>query len=121
MFCPMCGHEYYEGFVECEGCGVPLVEDPPSPESLQDVRFVSVFKTGDPALLAVAKSLLEMASIPYFAKGEGVQDLFGLGRLGTGFNPLTGPADLQVDQRFRAEASRVLKELIEDAHSSRDD
>ena len=47
----------------------------------------TVLESSDPALLAVAKSLLEAASIRYFAKGEGIQDLFAGGRLG-GFNPL---------------------------------
>jgi hypothetical protein len=40
---------------------------------------ITVLESGDPALLAVAKSLLEAAKIQYFVKGEGVQDLFAAG------------------------------------------
>jgi hypothetical protein len=72
---------------------------------------VTVLETSDPALLAVAKSLLEDADIPFFAKGEAVQDLFGLGRFGTGFSPITGPIELQVAADDAAEARAVLIEL----------
>ncbi|PYV90279.1 MAG: hypothetical protein DMG05_10980 [Acidobacteria bacterium] len=34
-------------------------------------------------LFPLVKSLLEDGGIPYFARGEGVQDLLGLGRFGT--------------------------------------
>lgn len=72
---------------------------------------VTVLETGDPALLAVAKSLLEEASIQYFAKGEGVQDLFGGGRFGTGFSPFTGPIQLQVAADDAEEAKTLLSDL----------
>ncbi|HEY6893464.1 MAG TPA: DUF2007 domain-containing protein [Rhodanobacteraceae bacterium] len=72
---------------------------------------VTVLETSDPALLAVAKSLLEDARIPFFAKGEGVQDLFALGRFGTGFSPVAGPIELQVAADDAAEAHSVLVEL----------
>lgn len=71
---------------------------------------VSVFETSDPALLAVAKSLLESAGIPFFAKGEGLQDLFAMGRL-SGFNPVTGPVELQVSADDAADAQAALIEL----------
>lgn len=71
---------------------------------------VTVLETSDPALLAVAKSLLEEADIPYFAKGEGIQDLFGAGRL-TGFNPITGPVELQVSAEDAADAHAALVDL----------
>jgi hypothetical protein len=71
---------------------------------------VTVLESGDPALLAVAKSLLEDAGIQYFAKGEGVQDLFAAGRVG-GFNPLVGPVELQVAADDAAEAKAVLLDL----------
>ena len=79
---------------------------------------VTVLETSDPALLAVAKSLLEDAHIPFFAKGEGVQDLFGLGRFGTGFSPIAGPVELQVAADDAAEAHAVLIELTRRADDS---
>lgn len=72
---------------------------------------ITVLESGDPALLAVAKSLLEAASIQYFAKGEGVQDLFGGGRFGTGFSPFTGPIQLQVAADDAEEAKALLRDL----------
>jgi hypothetical protein len=77
---------------------------------------VTVLETSDPALLAVAKSLLEEAGILYFAKGEGLQDLFGVGRFGTGFSPIVGPVELQVAPSDAAEASAVLMELTRPDH-----
>jgi len=73
---------------------------------------VTVLATGDLALLAVAKSLLEEADIPFFAKGEAVQDLFGLGRL-AGFNPAVGPVELQVSAENADEARALLRDLTD--------
>ena len=70
----------------------------------------TVLESSDPALLAVAKSLLEAASIQYFAKGEGIQDLFAGGRLGS-FNPLTGPIQLQIAADDAEQAKLVLRDL----------
>jgi len=76
---------------------------------------VTVLETGDQALLAVAKSLLEDAGIPFFAKGEGMQDLFGAGRFGTGFSLVVGPVELQVSSDDAAEAHALLIDLIRQA------
>jgi hypothetical protein len=42
----------------------------------------TVYATGDPALVALVKSLLEDAEIECFTKGDEIQDLIGWGRLG---------------------------------------
>ena len=72
---------------------------------------VTVLESSDPGLLAVAKSLLEDANIEYFAKGEGVQDLFAVGRFGTGFNPFVGAIQLQVAAEDAEEAKTRLRDL----------
>lgn len=72
---------------------------------------VTVLETSDQGLIAIAKSLLEEAEIPFFAKGEGVQDLFGWGRLGTGFSIIAGPIALQVPADNAEEARVLLKDL----------
>ena len=72
---------------------------------------VTVLESSDPGLLAVAKSLLEDANIEYFAKGEGVQDLFAVGRFGTGFNPFVGAIQLQVAAEDAEEAKTLLRDL----------
>jgi hypothetical protein len=79
MYCPECRAEFREGFTACSDCHVPLVaalkpepsddteRDPgvPSP----DVEMVTVFASGDPMVLALAKGSLEDANIPFFFDG----------------------------------------------------
>jgi putative signal transducing protein len=72
---------------------------------------VTVLESGDPALIAVAKSLLEEAGIEFFAKGEDIQDLFAGGRVG-GFNPVVGPIQLQVAAEDAEQASALLHDLV---------
>jgi len=74
---------------------------------------VTVLETGDPGLVAVAKSLLESAGIRFFAKGEAVQDLFAWGRFGTGFNPFVGPVQLQVAAEDADDAKALLRGLAD--------
>jgi hypothetical protein len=40
--------------------------------------LVTVFRTSDPGLVAVVKSILDEAAIEYVAQGEHIQDLFPL-------------------------------------------
>jgi hypothetical protein len=74
--------------------------------------LVTVLATGNPATIAVAKSILEAEGIEYFAKNEGVQDLFAGGRIGTGFNPLVGPVEIQVVESEVEHAKAVLADLV---------
>ncbi len=76
-----------------------------------DAAPVTVLRTSDPALLGVAKSLLQDVGIQFFAKGEAVQDLFGFGRFGTGFSPIAGPVELQVAADDAAAAWELLGDL----------
>ncbi|MBI3263546.1 MAG: DUF2007 domain-containing protein [Acidobacteria bacterium] len=71
---------------------------------------VTVLESSDPALLAVAKSLLEDAGIEHFAKGEVLQNFFGWGSLGV-FNPVAGPVQLQVSAEDAEEATALLLDL----------
>lgn len=77
-------------------------------------RLVTIFRTGHEGLVAVVKSILDEAQIPYLANGDGVQDLFGVGVLGTGFNPITGPVVFQV----MPENAEYAKELLKDVEAS---
>lgn len=76
-------------------------------------RLVTVFETGNEAIVAVVKSILDEAKIRYLAEGEGVQDLFGVGVLGTGFNPITGPVRFQVMPEDAEYARELLKNVSE--------
>ncbi|MGE3273794.1 MAG: DUF2007 domain-containing protein [Vicinamibacterales bacterium] len=75
-----------------------------------DSTPVTIFETGNPAVLAVAKSLLEEAGITFFASGEGVQDLFAGGSIG-GLNPFVGPVHVQVSAEDADRARELLAEL----------
>ncbi len=76
--------------------------------------LVTVFQTGNPMALALAKGALESAGIPFVSEGEGLQDLIGLGRFPGGFNVATGPVKIHVDMRD-AEAAR---EALADVENS---
>ena len=87
MICPKCGAEDVEGFTRCSDCHVDLVEPDPEPSevpeatskhappkidyrSLPQLSLVTVLATGDPGLMAIAKSLLQAAEIPYQVPAE---------------------------------------------------
>jgi len=74
-------------------------------------KLVTVFETGSEAVVAVVKSILDEAKIRYLASGEGVQDLFGVGVIGTGFNPITGPVEFKVMPEDEEYARELLKDI----------
>ena len=111
MFCPECRSEFREGFTTCVECEVPLVSElPPEEDEHRGESLVTVYGVGDPGDLALAKSLLDDAGIPHFELGEGIQDLFGMGRLG-GFSIVAGPVQIQVPESRAEEARELLAEL----------
>jgi hypothetical protein len=104
MFCPKCGAEYRPEFRECADCGVALVASPP--ESVDQEResseLVTIFESSDPALVAMAESLLESAEIP-FSKDEAMQEVFG--------SVMANPVVFQVDGEDVDEARALLEGL----------
>jgi hypothetical protein len=79
-----------------------------------DLRLVTVVRVGDPASIAVAKSVLQSAGIDFVTKNEFVQDLFGWGRFPGGTNLVMGPIELQVREEDARDAIELLRG-IEDA------
>jgi hypothetical protein len=73
--------------------------------------LVTIFETGDPALVALAKSLLDSAGITFAAKGEALQDLLGLGRFPGGSNLVAGPVAFQVRPGDAEKAKSLLGDL----------
>jgi hypothetical protein len=73
--------------------------------------MVTVKTIYDTGYLMLAKMVLEDAEIPYFEKNEGVQDLFGAGRFGTGFNIPAGPVEIQVPREYEGEAIPLLERI----------
>ena len=101
MFCPKCITEYNEGIKVCADCGTTLVDQLP-PEPPNNAELVTVLTSGDLSVIALAKSILEEAEIPFVAKGE-----FPMEQLAV------GPAEIQVDQENQTEARNLLKNLAE--------
>jgi hypothetical protein len=111
MFCPKCGTKYGENVTLCSTCNLPLVNELPDQTEPEFMKFVTVYETGDPAFIAFAKSILQSEGIKYYIKGEGLQDLFAGGRLGTGFNPVIGTVKIQVDENDVEKAKELLKQI----------
>ena len=76
-------------------------------------NLVTVYATGNEAIVSVVKSVLDEAQIRYIAQGEGVQDLFGVGVIGTGFNPITGPIIFKVMPEDEEYAKEIIKDITE--------
>ncbi len=96
----------------------PAVDRIPGPEPTPDVALARVLVTGDAGLIPLAKSLLEGEGIEYLIRGEGLQDLFGWGRVGSGYNYIVGPAEFWVRADEAERARELLKGL--DTQSSAD-
>ncbi len=106
MFCPQCRAEYREGFLLCADCQRSLVAELPfQPKPQPDLELVTVLATGNPALFAVAKSLLEDSGIEYLTQNEGLHNLFPVHRFRIQF---------QVRQEDEEEAAALLAELEEE-------
>ena len=110
MFCPQCREEFPWQVMVCPACDVETVDRLPGPVPTPDAALVRVLAAGDPGVLAVAKSLLESAEIDYFVRGEGLQDLFGLGRI-TEYCFAVGPAEFWVREDDVDRARELLADL----------
>jgi hypothetical protein len=131
MYCPNqhCPHmeatgepaQYRTGIAECVDCGSTLVETMPawSTDAVEYEEFVPVLTLEGAAMVSFVQSLLQSAGIRFFIKNERVQDLFGIGRFGTGFSPITGAPMVFVEPTKVEEARELLAamndELEEDA------
>lgn len=115
MICPQCREEFPWHVMICPTCDVETVDRLPGPEPLPDVQLACVLSTGDAGLIAVARSLLEGEEIDYFVKGDGLQDLFGLGRISGGFSFAMGPAEFWVRQEDADRARDLLGDLTASA------
>ncbi len=72
-------------------------------------RFVTVFVPRNESEHLVAQSILKSENIDFFSKNFTVQNLFGAGQIGVGFNIVTGPVQIQVPEENAREARALLK------------
>jgi len=108
--CPECNVEYIDTAIRCSDCDVELTLGPPIPEEHPDPKMETVYATGDPALVALARSLLEDAEIEYFTKGNEIQNLIGLGGLG-GLGYVIEPVEFVVAAKDAPTARELLAHL----------
>ena len=73
---------------------------------------ISVFIAQNEPELLVVESVLKQGGIPYLAKGEQIQDLFGFGQMVV-VNPVTGPVEVQVRMDDAATARELLAASLE--------
>jgi hypothetical protein len=111
MWCSTCDTEYAWDITVCPACHRGLQERASRPEPEPDAELVRVFVTGEAALIPLAKSLLEGENIEFMTRGENLQDLFGVGRVGTGFSPVAGPAEFWVRVADAERARALLNDL----------
>jgi len=118
LICRHCGEPIFaasaafsmESADVCPHCGGERPEAPaPPPEP--NLELVPVFRTGDAGVIALAKSLLEGEGIEYMARGDGLQDLFGWGRLGGGFDYVVGPVEFVVRSDDALRVRALLRDL----------
>ena len=83
--------------------------------------LVRVLRTGDPGLLPVVKSRLAAEGIEFMVKSEGVQDLFGGGRMGAGYSIFTGPVEIFVKEEDAERARGLIQEPVAGAVDSLSD
>lgn len=80
---------------------------------MPEIELVKVFEADNAAILPLVESVLDDAGIEYMTKGEILQDLFALGRFGTGANNAIGGTEIWVRKEDEAEA-RALIALLEE-------
>lgn len=73
-------------------------------------ELVTALETGDAGLVMLVRSMLEDAEVPCVVQGDAVQELFNLGRFGTGFNPLAGPVRILVRRCDESTARELLRQ-----------
>ena len=120
MFCPKCGAEYVAGFTECSDCLVPLVDSPPKPESTPAPEIfpqsqlddpVCIFRSGHQGRVAIAKSILQSADVPFAVLNEGTQNLVGWGSFPAGFNIALGGVKIFVSRTDEEDARAMVRDL----------
>ncbi|MBL4937366.1 DUF2007 domain-containing protein [Clostridium sp. YIM B02515] len=105
MFCPKCRGEYVEGIKVCPECGEKLIDELNEEDGVEYRPMVTVLKTFDRGVIAIAKSLLQSEYIPFYVSGELT---FGIITFTT-----INPMELQVPEEYEEKAKEILADFIE--------
>lgn len=112
--------EYEDTATVCGDCGATLAAGPApervGPEPDPDLALVPVFTADGESEVVIVESLLAGAQIPFLIQGEGIQDLFGWGRISR-VNPIVQPVEFLVAEDNLATAREVLADLLTAKHS----
>lgn len=119
MFCPQCRDEYREGFDRCAYCGVPLVHSLPAEDGPPREEMTLLLKTPDIGKLAIVKSLLQSAEIPYIVQGEDAVSLFPMAYSSGFFNQEAHGAEVFVPKGDLDAATRLLESAESDFGTDR--
>ncbi len=111
-WCPQCGETYRWYERECPTCGVELEDAPPAEPGLPDIELLSVLKTEDAGLVAVARSVLDAEGIEYVLRSVDGRDIGSA--FGGSNEAIFGPAEIVV-RAGDADRARELLELLEGA------
>lgn len=98
MVCPRHGAEDRRGPAKNSKGKTPVAAK--QPRAAEFVEYVTVLETGNPALIAIAKSLLNNVGIPFNAKSEGPQTVLA-----------GGLVQIQVAKQDEARAKELLEDL----------
>jgi hypothetical protein len=75
-------------------------------------ELITIHKPENETEFSILSSLLENAHIRFYVKNSKVQDLFGWGRFGTGYNLVTGPMILQVEKQYFSQAREIVEDYL---------
>ena len=103
MICPNCNNQFEEEIKDCPECTIPLVK------KLSEDVGVAILKTSNLPHLAIIKAILTDAGIPFVAKGEALQNVFGMGAL------IPNSLELVVNKENLSEVVELLKAMQEES------
>lgn len=95
MICPQCKKEYPRDQYICPDCHLPLIDPEKIDYYSNRLNLVTVFKTDDPGLIPIIKSLLSDAEIPFIIKSDGLQTIYAFGK--TAFRVLEDDAEAAIE------------------------
>jgi len=107
VHCPFCTAEVPDGSDRCGACAADLASLIPAAGAAPE-EMVDLLKTSDLAFLAVIKTVLSSAQIPFTVHGEEGLRTFSLSVAGGFFNPSAFAAVVRVKARDYADALQLL-------------